>query len=110
VNRVRFLNNTWFLHSDRGVQLLVVNAASVRNALLLVSLTLWGCDPVVAVAGAEFPDWLVCVVVGSLISAACHPLLKLIGFERHLRPLAFFYGSLVVMFSLATWVIFFNRV
>jgi YtcA family len=84
--------------------------SAVRNALLLVSLPLYGCDPVVAVAGAEFPDWLVCVVVGSLLSVACHPLLKFSGLERHLRPLAFFYGSLVVMFSLATWMIFFNRV
>ena len=88
----------------------VKSTASVRSALLLASLPFYGCDPVVAIAGAEFPDWLVCVVVGSLVSAACHPLLKLIGLERHLRPLAFFYGSLVVMFSLVTWVIFFNRV
>ena len=86
-----------------------------------LSLTLWsvivlaipalaGCDPVVAIAGAQFPDWLVCVIVGTALAAACHPLLKLGGLESYLRPLPFFYGCLIVMFSLATWVIFFNRV
>jgi YtcA family len=71
---------------------------------------LFGCDPVVGIAGAEFPDWLVCVVAGSTLAAACHPLLLRGGLERLLRPLPFFYGSLIVMFSLLTWIIFFNRV
>jgi hypothetical protein len=77
-----------------------------------LSATLWfsGCDPVVSVAGADFPAWLVCVMVGSLLSAACHPLLSRSGLERHLRPLPFFYACLIVMFSLVTWVAFFNRV
>jgi YtcA family len=74
--------------------------------------TVWfsGCDPVVTIAGADFPDWLVCLIVGCLLCAACHPLLRLSGFPRYLRPLPFFYGSLIVMFSLVTWVIFFNRI
>jgi hypothetical protein len=77
---------------------------------MLATPCLSGCDPVVSVAGADFPDWLVCVMTGSLLAAACHPLLKRSGLERHLRPLPFFYGSLIVMFSLVTWVMFFNRV
>jgi hypothetical protein len=76
----------------------------------LVVLSLSGCDPVVSIAGADFPDWLVCVILGSLLAAACHPLLRRSGLERHLRPLPLFYGSLIVMFSLVTWVTFFNRV
>ena len=80
------------------------------SALAVATLSLCGCDPVVAIAGAEFPDWLVCVLVGSLLSAACHPILQRSQLEHHLQPLAFFYGSLVVMFSLLTWVIFFSRI
>jgi hypothetical protein len=79
-----------------------------RVTLLLIPC-LGGCDPVISIAGADFPDWLACVIFGSFLSAACHPLLRLCGLERNLRPLALFYGSLIVMFSLVTWVIFFNR-
>ena len=85
-------------------------ARSMLSALAMTMLWISGCDPVVAIAGAEFPDWLLCVIVGSLAAAACCPLLRLCGLERHLRPLALFYGSLVVMFSLVTWIIFFNRI
>ena len=69
-----------------------------------------GCDPVVSIAGADFPDWLVCAIAGSTLAAVCHPLLRRSGLERHLRPLPLFYGSLIVMFSLLTWITFFNRV
>jgi hypothetical protein len=80
-----------------------------RPVTILVAIWLAGCDPVVSIAGAEFPDWLVCVMVGSTMAAACHPLLHLIGVEHYLRPQAFFYGSLILMFSLVTWVVFFDR-
>jgi hypothetical protein len=80
----------------------------MRSALALAALSLAGCDPVFAVAGAEFPDWLVSVIVGSLVTAGCQPLLRMIGMERYLRPLPLFYGALVVMFSLVTWVILYS--
>ena len=79
-------------------------------SLAASAVSLSGCDPVVSVAGADFPDWLVCAIVGCVLSAACHPPLRRSGLERHLRPLPFFYGTLIVMFSLVTWVAFFNRV
>jgi hypothetical protein len=83
---------------------------SAVSLAALVGGALSGCDPVVTVAGADFPDWLVCVMVGCLLSSACHPVLRRTGLQRHLRPLPLFYGSLILMFSLFTWVTFFNRV
>jgi len=77
--------------------------------IALLPLLLCGCDPVVAVAGAEFPDWLLCLIVGTVLSAALYPVFSRAGLERYLKPLALFYGSLIVMFSLVAWVIFFNR-
>lgn len=78
--------------------------------LALATLCVCGCDPVVAVAGADFPDWLVCALAGSILAAVCHPVLQVSGLERHLRPLPFFYGSLIVMFSAVIWIVFFSRV
>jgi hypothetical protein len=85
-------------------------ARSMRSAFVSATLLLAGCDPVVAVAGAEFPDWLICVIIGSLITAGCQPVLRMSGLERYLRPLPLFYGGVVVMFSLVTWIILFSRV
>ncbi|MFZ1887942.1 MAG: YtcA family lipoprotein [Candidatus Binataceae bacterium] len=80
----------------------------INCVLVLAMLAVCGCDPVVTVAGADFPDWLVCALVGSVLAAACHPPLQVSGMERHLRPLPFFYGSLIVMFSALIWIVFFS--
>ena len=87
--------------------------AWTRRATAAATFTvvcLSACDPMVSVAGADFPDWLVCVIAGCLLCAASHLLFRRTGLERHLRPLPLFYGSLILMFSLIVWVTFFNRV
>ena len=83
---------------------------ATRTAAALTVVLLTGCDPVVSIAGADFPDWLVCVIAGCLLCAPSHLLFRRTGLERHLRPVPFFYGSLILMFSLIIWVTFFNHV
>lgn len=74
-----------------------------------IPLTVAGCDPVISIAGANFPDWLLCVGAGAILAALCHPLLVAARLERELRPLALFYGGLIAMFALIGWVSFFSR-
>ena len=75
----------------------------------ILILTAAGCDPVVSIAGAHFPDWLLCVGAGAILAALCHPLFVAAGLERELRPLPLFYGCLIAMFALIGWVTFFSR-
>lgn len=77
---------------------------------LLVTLALAACDPVVSIGGANFPDWLICAMAGASLAALCRPVLIFAGFERYLRPLVIFYGSLIILFALLSWISFFNRV
>lgn len=80
------------------------------SAATFAVVWLSGCDPVVSIAGADFPDWLVCTIAGCLLGTVCHLVFRRAGLERYLRPLPFFYGSLILMFALIVWVTFFNRV
>ena len=73
-------------------------------------LTLSACDPIIAIAGANFPSWLLCMIVGAILAALVRPLLALARLEPHLGPLTIFYPSLIAMFAMLVWVIFFNRV
>ncbi len=75
----------------------------------ILMLTAAGCDPVVSIAGADFPGWLLCAAGAAILAALCRPLLLAAGLERDLRPLPLFYGGLIAMFSLIGWVIFFSR-
>jgi hypothetical protein len=80
------------------------------RALLILTLAAAGCAPVVSIAGANFPDWLLCAAGGAALAALCRPLLLASGLERELRPLPVFYGGLTATFALIAWVIFFKRV
>ena len=84
--------------------------------LLLWPAVVWprvafaACDPIVAIAGANFPSWLLCMMVGGVLAALFRPLLVLARIERHVGPLVIFYPSLIAMFAMIVWVLFFNRV
>jgi hypothetical protein len=80
------------------------------SSLLTASLLIAGCDPIIAIAGADFPSWLICLITGAILAAITRPLLLISRLEPYLGPLPIFYSSLIAMFAMIVWVIFFNRV
>jgi YtcA family len=84
------------------------SALSLAACLSIVTLT--ACDPIITIAGANFPSWLLCMLVGAILAAIVRQLLLLARLEPYLGPLTIFYPSLIAMFAMIVWVIFFNRV
>jgi CDP-diglyceride synthetase len=78
--------------------------------LPLVSLALAACDPVVNIAGANFPAWLLCAIVGAVLAAAFRPGFVATRIEQYLGPLMLIYPCLAILLGCATYLIFFNRV
>lgn len=74
------------------------------------TLAMVACDPVIDIAGANFPAWLLCLLAGAGLAALCRPMLVYCGLEPHLGPAPLIYSSLAVMFALIAWIIFFNRI
>jgi YtcA family len=91
--------------------------AAIRRSMIgrwaiwpIASLWITGCDPIVAIAGADFPCWLICLIAGAVLAAITRPPLLISRLEPHLGPLPMFYSSLTAMFAMIVWIIFFNRV
>jgi hypothetical protein len=76
----------------------------------LALATLAACDPVVNIAGANFPAWLLCAIVGAVFAAAFRPVFAASGIEPHLGPLFLIYPCLAVLLGCAVYLIFFDRV
>ena len=74
------------------------------------ALALSACDPIVNIAGANFPAWMLCAIVGAIAAAALRPLLAVIGIEPHLGPRTIIYPCLAFLIGCAFYLIFFNRV
>jgi YtcA family len=69
-----------------------------------------GCDPVINVAGANFPAWLLCLLVGAAMAGILRLLLIFARLDPYLGPVPIIYTSLAVMLALIVWIIFFNRI
>jgi hypothetical protein len=79
-------------------------------ALVFVLIGLAGCDPVVNIAGANFPAWLLCAIVGSVLAGTFRLLFVATGIELYLGPLLVIYPCLAILIACATYLIFFSRI
>jgi hypothetical protein len=87
------------------------NAHRIRIALTIgAAVLIAGCDPVVNIAGANFPSWLFCAIFGAIITAVIRPLFVATRLEKHLWPLPIVYSSLAILTGCIIWLIFFNRI
>jgi hypothetical protein len=83
----------------------------IRFSLPIVAaLLLAGCDPVVNIAGANFPSWLFCAICGAILTIAIRPIFVITRVEGYLWPLPIVYSSLTVLLGCLVWLLFFNRI
>jgi hypothetical protein len=85
-------------------------AASRFSLTIAATFLLAGCDPVVNVAGANFPSWLFCAICGAILTAVIRPLFVMTRLENYLWPLPIVYSSLTILIGCIVWLIFFNRI
>ena len=71
---------------------------------------LTGCDPIVNIAGANFPAWMLCAIVGGIVALTLHPLLTVIGIEPHLGPRTVIFPCLAFLIACVVYLMFFNRI
>jgi hypothetical protein len=45
-------------------------------SIAALSVAVSGCDPVVNIAGANFPAWLVCAIAGAILAVLMRPVFK----------------------------------
>ena len=86
------------------------NKAAVRILTPALALLTIGCDPVVNIAGANFPAWLVCLIAGAVAAAVLRPVLVRLRLEPYMGPPLLVYASLAVLLSCITYLVFFNRI
>ena len=87
------------------------SSATCRLVLAIATAsTLAGCDPVINIAGANFPSWLFCAISGAILAVVIRPVFVVTRIEKYLWPLPIVYSSLAILMGCVVWLIFFNRV
>jgi YtcA family len=90
--------------------MIILGASAVRRTMPLALLTLAACDPVVNIAGANFPAWLLCAIVGAIVAAIFRPVIARIGIEPYVGPLLLIYPCLAVVLACLVYLVFFSRI
>jgi YtcA-like protein len=83
---------------------------ALRVGLAVGVLTLAGCDPVVNIAGANFPAWLLCAICGAILAAVFRPIFAVAQVEPYLGPRIVIYPCLAVLLGCSIYLILFNRI
>ena len=81
--------------------------------LVLVCLLLLpalGCSraPTFNILGSFFPAWILCGVLGILLTVGVRQLLVRVNFEQELSPLIVIYPCLALFFTFSIWLLFFR--
>ncbi len=77
-----------------------------REGILLVlpAFLAAGCDPVIGIAGATFPVWQVCLIVGILVSLSLRPFFVALGMDQWMTPRPLVYSSLAFVIAVLCWL------
>ena len=69
-----------------------------------------GCSraPSFNILGSFFPAWILCGVIGIVLTVGVRILFVRANFERELSPLILIYPCLAAFFTFSIWLLFFS--
>jgi Na+/glutamate symporter len=79
----------------------------IRRRMLfgICTLLISGCDPVISVAGAQFPVWMLCLIVGILVALALRPVFLATGIDDWMTPRPLIYSCLALVIAFLCWLV-----
>ena len=83
-------------------------AALVSCAAVLALAT--GCSraPSLNILGSFFPAWILCGILGILLTVVVRLLFVRANFEQELSPLILFYPCMALFFTFSIWLVFYS--
>lgn len=83
---------------------------AVLGACAATMLAATGCSraPSFNILGSFFPAWILCAVIGILLTVGVRILFVRAKFEQELSPLILVYPCLAAFFTFSIWLVFFS--
>ena len=90
-------------------------ARFIAGGLLLLALLFGGSrflsyrSLTVDVLGSYFPAWMVCILSGLTLTLIAHWIVQLRNLKPYLGPAPLIYSCLMIIFTFATWILFYQN-
>jgi len=66
-------------------------------------------SPTVDILGSYFPAWMICIVCGLTLTLIAHWIVQVGRLKPYLGPAPLIYSSLMIIFTFATWILFYKN-
>jgi len=66
-------------------------------------------SPTVDVLGSYFPAWMVCILSGLALTLIAHWIVQVGNLKPYIGPAPLIYSSLMIIFTFATWILFYQN-
>jgi hypothetical protein len=66
-------------------------------------------SPTVDVLGSYFPAWMVCILSGLALTLVAHWIVEVGNLKPYLGPAPLIYSCLMIIFTFATWILFYQN-
>ena len=76
---------------------------------LAVQLSSHHHSPTVDVLGSYFPAWMVCILSGLALTLIAHWIVQVGNLKPYIGPAPLIYSSLMIIFTFATWILFYQN-
>ena len=66
-------------------------------------------SPTVDILGSYFPAWMICIVSGLTLTLIAHWVIQVCKLKPFLGPSPLIYSCLMIIFTFATWILFYQN-
>ena len=102
-------NNPPRVRRDRSRRVVLVGLLLLIGALVFVVRPLSHRSPTIDIFGSYFPAWMICIVSGLTLTLVAHSIVQMCRLKRYLGPAPLIYSSLMIIFTFATWIVFYQN-
>ena len=87
----------------------------VAAALVLLAIAFFAVQlsshhsPTVDILGSYFPAWMICILSGLALTLIAHWIVQVGNLKPYIGPAPLIYSSLMIIFTLATWILFYQN-
>src|SRR2546430_297827 len=102
-------NNPPRVRRDWSGPVVLVGLLLLIGALVFVVRPFSHRSPTIDILGSYFPAWMVCIISGLTLTLIAHWIVQVCHLKPYLRPAPLIYSSLMIIFTFATWILFYQN-
>ena len=102
-------NNPPRVRRDWSRPVVLVGLLLLIGALVFVVRPLSHRSPTIDILGSYFPAWMICIISGLTLTLIAHWVVQVGRLKPYLGPAPLIYSCLMIIFTFATWILFYQN-